>query len=97
MIEQQKVGNECPLWKEPCHEHKCKWYVHILGAHPQKPDTPIDHWGCAVEWIPIMLVENGKNIREVSADVQSFRNRMAETAGKLVAMATSPRLPDADR
>ena len=44
----------CPLLKEPCIEHKCKFYVHLLGKDPQV-DRTIDTWDCSIAWIPILL------------------------------------------
>ena len=67
----------CPLPSEgtraPCIEHRCRWYIQLLGKHPQK-DAPLQEWGCAVEWLPILLIENAQQTRHFGAAVESSRN-----------------------
>jgi hypothetical protein len=46
-----------------CIEHRCRWFVQVLGAHPQTGDA-LDRWGCAVEFLPLLLLENTKYARE---------------------------------
>ena len=66
-------GNWCPLIQKACKEHKCAWYTHIQGTNPQTGDN-MDKWGCAIEWMPILLVENSSNQIGTQAAVESFRN-----------------------
>lgn len=47
----------------------------MLGTHPQT-GTPIDQWGCAVTWLPLLLVENSRHARGVQAAVESARNEI---------------------
>lgn len=63
----------CPLLKKSCVEHTCRWYVHLIGSSPQT-DKPIDEWGCAVEWLPVLLIENAKETRQAAAAIESARN-----------------------
>lgn len=77
----------CPLVKEACWEHKCKFYTHLQGRHPQS-GAQMDSWDCSLSFIPILLVNLGKETSEVGAAVESLRNetsantvqRIAETA-----------------
>jgi len=62
----------CPLIREECSEHACAWYTHLIGQNPQT-GAQVDDWGCAVGLLPILLVENAKNTREVTARVDQFR------------------------
>jgi len=68
---------DCPLYKEPCHEHTCRWYTRVLGKSPQTGND-IDEFGCAVEWIPVLLIEVSKETRQAAAATESFRNEMAK-------------------
>ncbi len=65
----------CPLWKAPCKEHACKWYIQIQGLHPQTGEQ-LNRWDCAISWLPVLLIENSKKQHETGAAVESFRNEM---------------------
>ena len=38
----------------------------------------MDHWGCAVVWLPILTIENSQQQRQTGAAVESFRNEMVK-------------------
>lgn len=65
--------NTCPLLQKECIEHACRWYVQLLGADPQTGEQ-LNKWGCAVEFIPVLLIENAKEVRQTAAAVESSRN-----------------------
>lgn len=65
----------CPLVKKACLEHQCRWYIQLQGKHPQS-GADISEWGCAVEWLPVLLIENAKEVRQGAAATESFRNAM---------------------
>lgn len=67
----------CPLLKKPCITHGCKFYTHVTGIHPQT-GQPLDHWDCAVAWLPVMLTENARMTRNVGASVDSMRNEVVK-------------------
>jgi hypothetical protein len=67
----------CPLIKKDCIERKCAWYMHIRGMDPNT-GKDIDHWGCAVSWMPTLLIENSQQQRSTSSAVESFRNEMVK-------------------
>ncbi len=69
------MKNDCPLWKAPCKEHACRWYIQVQGMHPQTGEQ-FNRWDCAISWLPVLLVENSKMQRETGAAVESFRNEM---------------------
>lgn len=71
------TGKWCPLIKKDCVEHKCSWYMHIRGLDPNTGQE-VDHWGCAVGWMPMLLIENSQQQRSTSAAVESFRNEMVK-------------------
>lgn len=75
-MEQIKAENNCPLnGFKPCEKLKCGWYTQIRGANPNTGEE-LNHWGCAVAWMPILLIENSQQQRSTGAAVESFRNEM---------------------
>jgi len=38
----------------------------------------VDEWGCAIAWLPLMLVENSQQSRHTSAAIESFRNEVVK-------------------
>jgi len=77
----------CPLLKEPCIEHKCKFYVHLLGNDPQTGKA-IDKFDCAMAFIPILLIEGAQQSRQAGAAIESFRNEMVLTGQGLTKALT---------
>ena len=65
--------NICPLKKAPCVGLDCAWFTQLRGTHPNT-GAEIDEWGCAVAWLPVLLIENAKETRQTAAAVESFRN-----------------------
>lgn len=75
----------CPLLKEPCIEHGCRFYVHLIGNNPQT-GKPEDRFDCTFAFLPILLVENAQQQRQTGAAVESLRN---ETVNGNQALATA--------
>ena len=74
---QIKPGNFCPLIGKDCIGLECSWYTQIRGTNPNT-GQPVDEWGCAVTWMPMLLIENSQQQRSTSAGVESFRNEMVK-------------------
>jgi hypothetical protein len=55
---------------------KCKFWTHLLGKDPQREGT-VDKFGCAIEFIPILLVENAQMIRQGAASTDKVANQVA--------------------
>jgi hypothetical protein len=72
-----KPGNFCPLIKEDCIQLKCAWFTQLRGKHPQT-GVDVDEWGCAVTWLPMLMIENSQQQRQTGAAVESFRNEMVK-------------------
>ncbi len=66
-------GKFCPLIGEDCLGLKCAWFTQVRGTNPQTGE-PVDEWGCAVTWMPLLLIENSQQQRQTGAAVESFRN-----------------------
>jgi len=39
----------------------------------------LDEWGCAIAWMPILMIENSQQQRSTGAAVESFRNEMVKS------------------
>jgi hypothetical protein len=73
----------CPFGSK-CEEIKgdtlftCRWYTTLKGKDPQSDDI-IDKQGCAMEWLPILLIENSANNILTAQAVYNLRD---ETIGR---------------
>ena len=78
-------GRICPLHKQDMSKvcHTCPWWTRLQGRHPNTGD-PVDEWGCAVSWMPMLLCENSQQSRQTGAAVESFRNVVAEVGNHLL-------------
>jgi hypothetical protein len=65
----------CPLIKKDCIAHKCAWYMRISGMNPNTGEQ-LDDWGCAIAWLPVLLIENSQQQRQTGAAVESLRNEV---------------------
>ena len=80
-------GNFCPLVGEDCLGLKCAWFTQLRGMHPQTGED-IDEWGCAVSWMPILLIENSQKQRETNDTIQNFRNETLNRISQTISMKT---------
>jgi hypothetical protein len=82
--------NQCPLNNfEPCKQLDCAWFLKIRGTDPNS-GKDMDEWGCAMAWMPVLLIENASMSRQTGAAVESFRNEMVksnEASQRLLAQA----------
>lgn len=68
--------NNCPLHNfQPCKKLQCGWFIKVRGTNPNTGEE-VDDWGCAVAWMPVLLIENSQQQRSTGAAVESFRNEM---------------------
>lgn len=72
-------GEICPFngkdVKKVC--HKCPLYVQLRGMDPNS-GKDVDHWGCSLAFLPMLMIENSQQQRHTGAAVESFRNEMVE-------------------
>ena len=94
---QLEVKHNCPLNNfDPCKQLDCAWFVKLAGKDPNS-GKEIDEFGCAMAWLPVMLVENAMQSRQTGAAVESFRNEMVkqnETSHQLLERMNNPTLID---
>lgn len=72
-----KPGNYCPLIKKDCIGLKCAWFTQMRGTNPNTGE-PVDEWGCAVTWMPLLAVEISQKSNQTGAAVESFRNEVVK-------------------
>lgn len=72
-----KPGTFCPLIKKDCIQLQCSWFTQLRGTNPNTGE-PVDNWGCAITWLPLLLVENSQQQRQTGSAVESFRNEMVK-------------------
>ena len=78
-----KTTTTCPLGSQ-CEQiigetlHRCAWLVTLAGLNPTTGET-LDEQGCAMAWLPVLLIENSKQQRSTAAAVESFRNEMVDS------------------
>jgi len=86
-----EAKTNCPLdGFKPCRKLECAWFMKVSGTNPNTGE-PVDEWGCAIPWMPILMIENSQQQRQTGAAVESFRNEMvrATEMSQQVLLATS--------
>ena len=87
----------CPLnGFEPCKELDCAWFLKIRGTNPNT-GAEVDEHGCAMAWMPMLLIENSQQQRQTGAAVESFRNEMVkanETSQQVLLAAATTQNPN---
>ena len=82
-----KSKNGCPLHNfEPCKQLDCAWFTKIAGKNPQG-QKEVEEWGCAVTFMPILMVANTNSNTRTQAAVESFRNKMVSQQDELLQLA----------
>ncbi|SFW21807.1 hypothetical protein [Nitrosovibrio sp. Nv17] len=80
---------DCPLGAK-CEEirmegtpvlHRCPWYVEIRGVDANTGKETAD-WGCAIAWLPALMINAANESRKGAAATESFRNEMARQGRK---------------
>jgi hypothetical protein len=72
-------GKNCPLYKLDMSKvcHKCAWWTKLRGKNPQSNEE-VDEWGCAIAWLPMLMIEGAQMSRQTGAAVESFRNEVVK-------------------
>lgn len=71
----KKDDADCPLWRAPCKEHKCRWYVQVQGHNPNT-GVMENRWDCAVAWFPFLMIENSQQQRQTGASADKVANEV---------------------
>ena len=87
-----------PVVQKECVESKCRFWTHLLGKNPQGEGV-IDKFGCAIEFLPILLVENAQMIRQAAASTDKVANQVQKSRAEFIGALSQDaqkRLLDAD-
>jgi hypothetical protein len=88
----------CPFIGKKCIESKCQFWTHLQGKNPQSEGT-FDKFGCAIEFLPILLVENAQMIRQTAASTDKVATQVQKSRAEFIGALSQDaqkRLLDAD-
>lgn len=81
---------DCPLGAK-CEEvktengkpviHRCPWYVQVQGVDANNGQQT-DNWGCAIAWMPALMINTANESRKGVAATESFRNEMVKQSAQ---------------
>lgn len=74
---QLQTGTFCPFLKKKCIGLECALFTKVEGTDTNT-GKHVEEWGCAIGWLPMLLVENSGQQRQTGAAVESFRNEMVK-------------------
>jgi len=81
-----EVKNNCPLNDfNPCKQFDCAWFIQIRGKDAQTGEEK-DEYGCAIAYLPLMMIENSQQTRQAGASIESFRNEMVKSNNETLKM-----------
>jgi len=77
---------DCPLGAK-CEEvkteagkqvlYRCPWYTMVRGTD-MNTGKEIDQWGCAIAWLPTLMINTANEARKTTAATEDFRNKMMD-------------------
>lgn len=92
--------NLCPLFKSPCKQLDCAWFMKMEGTDPQNPEKYIEEWDCAMNWNVRASVQVSKEVQRgtggIQAATESFRNEVVMRNGHALPNPIPPRLIEPD-
>ncbi|MBR7777376.1 hypothetical protein [Undibacterium rugosum] len=68
------LGHKCQDVRDGAIQ-QCSWFTKLAGKNPSTGES-VDEHGCAITWLPVLLIENSQQQRGTAAAVESFRNEM---------------------
>lgn len=87
--------DNCPLNNfDSCKQLDCAWFIKVRGTNANTGQE-VDDYGCAIAWMPILMIENSQQQRSTGAAVESFRNEMVkanESSQKILAATVKQNL-----
>ena len=83
-------GLVCPLWKKDVSKacHRCPWWIHLRGINKNTGEE-MDNWGCAIGYLPVLLIENAQMQNRTGAAVETLRNELVSGVVEAVGVAAS--------
>ena len=81
MLPDKKIKCHRTGFKMTCHEgvakHHCQLWMLVQGTHPQTGQE-VNRYGCADNFLPLIMLENTQMQRQTGAAVESLRNNLIE-------------------
>lgn len=71
------MSDFCPLIQKKCKKHSCLWWMQVQGKNANTGED-VNEFGCAITWLPLLLINSAKETRETAAAIESFRNEMVK-------------------
>lgn len=71
----------------------CRQWTHVLGANPQPPGDPIDHFDCSFAWMPILQIETSKQVHQSVAGLDKVANEISGLKNGIPIKINVPFLP----
>ncbi len=68
---------------------RCRKWVSVRGTNPNTGEL-LDRWNCSDAWLPLLLIENAQQSRQIGAAVESFRNETVRMNEQAMAAANPP-------
>ena len=68
----------------------------VVGKNPNTGQE-VDEWGCAISWLPILMIENSQQQRSTGAAVESFRNEMVKANEATTAMSVVQKIKEGNQ
>jgi len=72
----------CPLGST-CEEikdgaiYRCAWFIEVKGENPNTGEA-LNERGCAMTWLPMLMIDNSMRQRSTNSAIESFRNEMVK-------------------
>jgi hypothetical protein len=66
-----------------CKQLECVWFTQVRGQDPNT-GKEVDEYGCAVAWLPMLLIENAQQSRQTGAAVESMRNETVSSGAMMM-------------
>lgn len=57
--------------------YRCPWHVQVRGVDINT-GRETDSWGCAIAWLPTLMINTANESRKGAAATESFRNEMVK-------------------
>lgn len=57
--------------------YRCPWYVQVQGID-NNTGKEVNNWGCAIAWMPALMINTANETRQGAAATESFRNAMVK-------------------
>ena len=57
--------------------YRCPWYIQVKG-YDANLGKEVENWGCAIAWMPALMINTANEVRQGAAATESFRNDMVK-------------------